>query len=251
MPSWWGNDDEPFDPMTTPVSPSLGVVADTFWRRPAVLRSDHFHAFAASGLQAATITADPLPLPPHIPASPVGRVYDRDGQVLLLGDGHDANTTLHLAEIFAGVPYGVPKYCTVLRDGRPVRIAIMGRTTIAVRASPSRTGDCGRGAFSPKGGSDMLTPDLRAPATLWRWRSSIWPATRSSSSTHRVRDAPNATRRAEAHAGVALDSLSARSSARAASGVAFSRAALVKRNVPKFQPGQRAAIVPSAGTIFS
>jgi aminoglycoside 3-N-acetyltransferase len=30
--------------------------------------------------------------------------------------------TLHLAELLAGVPYGVTKYCTVLQDGRPVRI---------------------------------------------------------------------------------------------------------------------------------
>ena len=27
MPSWSGDDDEPFDPITTPASPSLGVVA--------------------------------------------------------------------------------------------------------------------------------------------------------------------------------------------------------------------------------
>lgn len=122
MPAWSGNDDEPFDPLTTAASPDLGVVADTFWRLPGVLRSDHFHAFAAAGPEAARITSDPLPLPPHIPASPVGRVHDLDGQVLLLGVGHDADTTLHLAELLAGVPYRVPKHCTVLEEGRPVRI---------------------------------------------------------------------------------------------------------------------------------
>jgi aminoglycoside N3'-acetyltransferase len=122
MPSWSGEDDEPFDPLSTPVPPSLGVVADTFWRLPGVLRSNHSHAFAAAGPEAAGITSDPLPLPPHSPASPVGRVYDRDGQALLLGVGHDADTTLHLAELIAGVPYRVPAYCTVLQRGRPVRI---------------------------------------------------------------------------------------------------------------------------------
>jgi aminoglycoside N3'-acetyltransferase len=122
MPSWSGDDDHPFDPLTTPTPPSLGVVADTFWRLPGVLRSDHFHAFAAAGPEAARVTSDPLPLPPHIPESPVGRVHDLDGQVLLLGVGHDADTTLHLAELLAGVPYRVPSYCTVLQDGRPVRI---------------------------------------------------------------------------------------------------------------------------------
>jgi aminoglycoside 3-N-acetyltransferase len=122
MPSWSGDDDDPFDPITTPAEPSLGVVADRFWRLPGVLRSDHFHAFAAAGPEAARITSGPLPLPPHIPESPVGRVHDLDGQVLLLGVGHDADTTLHLAELLAYVPYRVPTYCTVLEDGHPVRV---------------------------------------------------------------------------------------------------------------------------------
>jgi aminoglycoside N3'-acetyltransferase len=123
MPSWTGDDEAPFDPSSTPASEDLGVVADTFWRLPGVLRSDHPFALAAAGPDAARIIADPLPLPPHIPESPVGRVHQMDGQVLLLGVGHDADTTLHLAELIAGVPYRVPKHITVLRDGRPVRVA--------------------------------------------------------------------------------------------------------------------------------
>jgi aminoglycoside 3-N-acetyltransferase-4 len=122
MPSWSGNDDELFDPTVTPASPDLGIVADMFWRQSGVLRSNHVHAFAAAGPHAARIIADPLPLPPHIPASPVGRVHDLDGKVLLLGVGHDANSTIHLAELIADVPYRVPKHCTVLRDGRRVRV---------------------------------------------------------------------------------------------------------------------------------
>jgi aminoglycoside N3'-acetyltransferase len=86
------------------------------------LRSQHAFAFAAAGPRARNILADPLPTPPHIPASPVGRVHDADGQVLLLGVGHDSDTTLHLAEVLARVPYSIPKHITVLRDGRPVRI---------------------------------------------------------------------------------------------------------------------------------
>ena len=39
MPSWTGSDEEPFDAATTPASSDLGVVADTFWRLPGVLRS--------------------------------------------------------------------------------------------------------------------------------------------------------------------------------------------------------------------
>lgn len=122
MPSWSGDDETPFDPRSAPASPDLGVVADTFWRQPGVLRSGHIFAFAAIGPQAARILADPLPLPPHIPQSPVGRVHELDGRVLLLGVGHDANTTLHLAELLAGVPYRTPRYVTVLEEGRPVRV---------------------------------------------------------------------------------------------------------------------------------
>jgi aminoglycoside N3'-acetyltransferase len=122
MPSWSGDDDAPFDRVTSPAAEDLGITADLFWREPGVLRSDHAQAFAARGPLAPRILADPLPLPPHIPESPVGRVHDLDGQVLLLGAGHDANSTLHLAELIAGVPYALPKSLTVLREGRPVRV---------------------------------------------------------------------------------------------------------------------------------
>ena len=55
MPSMTG-DDRPFDPRTTPCA-GMGVVADTFWRLPDVLRSDSPHAFAALGPQAGESTS--------------------------------------------------------------------------------------------------------------------------------------------------------------------------------------------------
>ncbi|MDL1862584.1 AAC(3)-VI family aminoglycoside N-acetyltransferase [Betaproteobacteria bacterium PRO7] len=122
MPSWTGDDDAPFDPAATPCAADLGVVADTFRRMRGAARSDHPFAFAALGPQARSITDGPLPASPHAPDSPIGRVHAMDGQVLLLGVGHDADTALHLAEVIAGVPYRVPKFCTVLRSGRPVRV---------------------------------------------------------------------------------------------------------------------------------
>lgn len=120
MPSMSDDDEYPFDPGETPCA-GMGVVAETFRKLPGVLRSDSPHAFAAAGPRAAEITAaHPLDVP-HGLDSPVGRVYELDGQVLLLGIGHDANTTVHLAEDMAGVRYRVPKYLTVLQDGRPAR----------------------------------------------------------------------------------------------------------------------------------
>jgi aminoglycoside N3'-acetyltransferase len=122
MPSWTGDDETPFDPASTRASEDLGVVADKFWRLPGVIRSEHLFAFAAKGPHAHRVTEGPLPLPPHSPQSPVSRVHELDGQVLLLGVGQDANTTLHLAELLANVPYRLPKHCTVLHEGRPKRI---------------------------------------------------------------------------------------------------------------------------------
>jgi aminoglycoside N3'-acetyltransferase len=96
-------------------------VADTFWRLPGVLRSDNNHAFAAVGPLAEKILAPhPLDLP-HGPDSPVGRVYELDGQVLLLGVDHGSNTTIHLCENMAGVRYRRDKYLTILKDGKPIR----------------------------------------------------------------------------------------------------------------------------------
>ena len=122
MPSYSGDDDRPFEPASSPADPDLGVVADTFWRSPGVLRSAHPFAFAARGPLAQEITSDPIALPPHNLASPVGQVFRRNGRILLIGVGHQANTTIHLAELLAGVRYRRRKHCTVLSRGRPVRL---------------------------------------------------------------------------------------------------------------------------------
>lgn len=123
MPSWTGDDEQPFDPASIPTDIDLGVTANLFWQRPETLRSDHAFAFAASGPRAAEIVSGPLPLPPHIPESPVGRVHQLDGQVLLLGVNHDASTTIHLAELLADVPYRIQHHVTILQQGRPMQIA--------------------------------------------------------------------------------------------------------------------------------
>ncbi len=120
VPSMANDDDHVFDRLITPC-PDMGIVAETFWRQASVLRSDSPHAFAAAGPLAARITA-PHPVdPPHGLDSPVGRVYELAGQVLLLGVGHDGNTTIHLAENLAQVRYRRHSYVTVLRNGRPAR----------------------------------------------------------------------------------------------------------------------------------
>jgi len=116
--------ESPFDPAATPTS-QMGITAELFWRQPGVVRSGHpGGSFAAAGPRAAEICA-PQPLtPPHGPDSPVGRVHALGGQVLLLGVGHSEDTTLHLAEALAAVPYFVSHPCVVVVDGAPRTVAI-------------------------------------------------------------------------------------------------------------------------------
>lgn len=107
-----------FDPRSTPTT-DMGIVAETFWRQPGVVRSTHpGGSFAAEGPHAETICA-PQPLsPPHGRDSPPGRVLDLGGQVLLLGVHHSESTMLHVAESIAGVPYSVEHPAVVEIDGK-------------------------------------------------------------------------------------------------------------------------------------
>ena len=107
-----------YDPRTTPTK-HMGIVAETFWRMEGVLRSGHpSGSFAAAGPLAAQITA-PQPIdPPHGIDSPIGRIYQNDGLILLLGVDHDANTSLHLAENMCNAPYRIVDRVLVQENGQ-------------------------------------------------------------------------------------------------------------------------------------
>ena len=144
MPSMTADDDHPFDPRATSCI-GMGIVAQTFWQLPGVLRSDSPHAFAAAGPQAARITA-PHPVDvPHGLDSPVGRVYELDGQVLLLGVDHTANTTIHLGEYMRRARYRRKKYVTLLK-----RAAYPGSITLRL-ITAARTSALSMAGWKAKG----------------------------------------------------------------------------------------------------
>jgi len=98
---WWPaiRDSLPaYDRDLTP-SRRMGAIPECFRKQNGVLRSAHPHvSFAARGPKAQEIVSD-HPLPHGLgEGSPLARVYEQDGWVLLLGVGHDRNTSLHLAE---------------------------------------------------------------------------------------------------------------------------------------------------------
>lgn len=93
-----------YDKAVTPTN-TMGAVAEMFRQWPGAIRSDHpARSFTAWGKYARFLTADHDLSDIFGDGSPLGKMYELDGSVLLIGVGYDKNTSLHLADARAEYP---------------------------------------------------------------------------------------------------------------------------------------------------
>ena len=116
--SWWQTIRETmpaYDPDLTPTR-SMGKIAETFRKQKDVLRSAHPQSsFCARGPQASYVVNNHSFAFGMGEYSPLARIYDLQGYVLLLGVEHSSNTSIHLAEYRANFPTK-----RIVREGAPI-----------------------------------------------------------------------------------------------------------------------------------
>ena len=112
----------PYDKTITPTN-TMGAVAEMFRQWPGAVRSDHpARSVAAFGKHAQYLTQEHDLSNIFGDGSPIGRLYELDALVLLIGVGYDKNTSLHLAD--ARAEYAGKHLCTehsaVMENGKRV-----------------------------------------------------------------------------------------------------------------------------------
>jgi aminoglycoside 3-N-acetyltransferase len=105
MPTHPARDGRTFDVDTIPSD--MGIISETFRKRPGVLRSRHpFHPVAAFGAQALEMLRDHEQSPvPDGPDTPYGRLISEGGWVLHIGCDLDTLTLVHTVEAELDLPF--------------------------------------------------------------------------------------------------------------------------------------------------
>ncbi|MFP4016157.1 MAG: aminoglycoside N(3)-acetyltransferase [Halanaerobiales bacterium] len=123
---WWDiiKDEMPaYQPEITPVR-GVGLVPETFRKFPDVLRSSHpCVSFTAWGKNAEDIVSDHTYDYSLGEDSPLEKIYQMNGYILLIGVDHFSNTSLHLAECKANYPKEIKNFGSpVLQEGKRIWI---------------------------------------------------------------------------------------------------------------------------------
>ncbi len=122
---WWQiiRDNWPaYDKNITPTN-TMGAVAEMFRKWPGVLRSDHpARSVASYGKYAEYLTKDHGLSNIFGDGSPIGKLYELDGYVLLIGVGYDKNTSIHLADARAEYPgkHTTTEHSAIFENGKRV-----------------------------------------------------------------------------------------------------------------------------------
>lgn len=122
---WWQTIRDNWPAYNREITPTntMGAVAEMFRKWPGTLRSNHpARSVAAYGKHARYLTEEHDLSDIFGERSPIGRLYELDGFVLLIGVGYDKNTSLHLADVRAQYPgkHMVTEHSALMQDGSRV-----------------------------------------------------------------------------------------------------------------------------------
>lgn len=160
---WWSviRENIPaYDKHITPTN-TMGAVAEMFRQWQGTYRSDHpARSVSAWGHYAQYLTENHDLSDIFGDSSPIGKLYELDGYVLLIGVGYDKNTSLHLADVRADYPgkHNVVESSAIKIDGQRVwksyeTLAVDGEDFPAIGEAFEQTGQVRHAAL----GSGILS----------------------------------------------------------------------------------------------